>query len=52
MKKLASELTKNAIPFTNNWLKLHDYAIVRNGGVWGYKIKRIKGRRKEVLPFM
>lgn len=52
MKKLASELIRNDVPITNNWLKLHGYSIIRNGGAWGYKTKKTKGRRKEVLPFM
>lgn len=54
MKRSARELLWQQYPFTNNWLRLHGYAMVRNGGVFGYKVKITKKRKldKYNLPFI
>lgn len=54
MKKSAKDLIWCLYSFTNNWLKLHGYTMVRNGGVFGYKVKITKKRKlnKYNLPFI
>lgn len=50
MRKSARELIHCQMPFSNNWLRLHGYAMVRNGGAWGWKFKKKKNIRTP-LPF-